>query len=54
MPNRSDKRDAIALSAYLSGLEVEFIDGVDATLMPEKAYPQVLFPLVESISTDLS
>jgi hypothetical protein len=41
MPNRSDKRDALALSAYLSGLELEFIDGVDPATIPEKAYPQV-------------
>ncbi|KAG0645670.1 Collagen beta(1-O)galactosyltransferase 1 [Hyphodiscus hymeniophilus] len=40
MANRSDKRDAIALSAYLSGLQVEFIDGVDPSTIPEKAYPQ--------------
>lgn len=41
MPNRSDKRDALALSAYLSGLEIEFIDGVDPTSISPKAYPQV-------------
>ncbi|KAE8446618.1 hypothetical protein EG329_011811 [Mollisiaceae sp. DMI_Dod_QoI] len=40
MPSRSDKRDGIALSAYLSGLEVEFVDGVDPSLMSEKAYPK--------------
>ena len=27
MPGRTDRRDAIVLSAALSGLEVEFIDG---------------------------
>jgi hypothetical protein len=42
MPNRSDKRDALVLSAYLSGLELEFIDGVDPATIPEKAYPQVM------------
>jgi hypothetical protein len=43
MPNRSDKRDAIALSAYVSGLQVEFIDGVDPASMSPKAYPAVNF-----------
>lgn len=41
MPQRSDKRDQIALSAYLSGLQVEFIDGVDPSLIAQKAIPQV-------------
>ncbi|KAF2838870.1 glycosyltransferase family 25 protein [Patellaria atrata CBS 101060] len=40
MPNRSDKRDALTLSAYLTGLDVEFIDGVNGSLVSEKAYPQ--------------
>jgi hypothetical protein len=42
MPNRSDKRDALALSAYLTGLEVEFIDGVNGSLVSQREYPQVL------------
>ena len=41
MPNRTDKRDALALSAYLSGLEIEFNDGIDPTSVSPKALPQV-------------
>ena len=41
MPSRTDKRDALALSAYLSGIEIEFIDGVNGSLVPERAYPAV-------------
>ena len=43
MPNRTDKRDAISLSAYVSGLDIEFIDGVDPAAMSPKAYPAVKF-----------
>jgi len=41
MPNRSDKRDALTLSAYLSGIEFEFVDGVNGSLMSERSYPVV-------------
>lgn len=41
MPNRSDKRDALSLSAYLTGLDIEFIDGVNGSLVSERAYPLV-------------
>ena len=42
MPSRRDKRDSIALAAFLLGLQVEFVDGVDGAEIPLKAYPQVL------------
>jgi hypothetical protein len=41
MPSRTDKRDALALSAYLTGLEVEFIDGPNGSLISPKAAPEV-------------
>lgn len=43
MPNRSDKRDALTLSGYLSGIEFEFVDGVNGSLMSERAYPAVYY-----------
>ena len=43
MPNRRDKRDSLTLSAYLSGLEIEFIDGVNATDMSMKEYPNACY-----------
>ncbi|TPX09593.1 uncharacterized protein E0L32_009194 [Thyridium curvatum] len=39
LPERSDKRDAIALSAALTGFDVEWIDGVRGTDIPDKAVP---------------
>lgn len=41
MPGRTDKRDALSISAYLTGLDIEFIDGVNGSTMPERAYPPV-------------
>ena len=43
MASRSDKRDALAISAYLTGLDVEFIDGVNGSLIHERAYPKVRY-----------
>ncbi|KAJ8131583.1 hypothetical protein O1611_g2048 [Lasiodiplodia mahajangana] len=39
LPSRSDRRDGLSLAAALSDIELEFIDGVDATSIPEKALP---------------
>lgn len=41
MPNRSDKRDGLTLAAFVTGLVVEYIDGVDGTAISQKAYPVV-------------
>lgn len=43
MPNRRDKRDALTVSAYMSGLELEFVDGVNGTQMSKKEYPDVIY-----------
>ncbi|KAH8591350.1 hypothetical protein B0O99DRAFT_690711 [Bisporella sp. PMI_857] len=39
MPTRRDKRDALTLSAYFSGLELEFVDGVNGSEVSTKEYP---------------
>ncbi|KAI0104273.1 hypothetical protein GGR51DRAFT_522185 [Nemania sp. FL0031] len=39
LPSRTDRRDGITLAAALSDIEFEFIDGVDAATIPEKALP---------------
>lgn len=39
MRTRSDERDQIMLSAYISGLEIEFVDGVNGTLMSKGERP---------------
>ena len=44
MPSRSDKKDALTLAAHFSGLELEFIDGVNGSDVTSKAVPQVLHP----------
>jgi hypothetical protein len=36
-----DKRDAMTIGASLSGMKLEWIDGVRWTDIPEKAYPAV-------------
>ena len=41
MPARSDKRDSLAFTAFLLGIQVEFIDGVDGSDVSLKEYPQV-------------
>lgn len=39
LPERSDKRDAIALASSLTGFDVEWIDGVRGESIPDKAVP---------------
>ncbi|KAI0127982.1 family 25 glycosyltransferase [Xylariales sp. AK1849] len=39
LPERSDKRDAIALTSSLTGFHVEFVDGVKGESIPDKAVP---------------
>ena len=39
LPERSDKRDAIALASALTGFHVEWADGVKGEDIPDKAIP---------------
>ncbi|ORX96857.1 hypothetical protein BCR34DRAFT_578395 [Clohesyomyces aquaticus] len=39
MPHRTDKRDYLALMAHMSGLDIEFIDGVNGSMMHPHALP---------------
>ncbi|RDW82818.1 hypothetical protein BP6252_03930 [Coleophoma cylindrospora] len=39
MPSRTDKRDALILSAHLTGIDLEFVDGVKPEEVSEKAVP---------------
>ena len=39
MPSRTDRRDAISLAAAVSGMEVDFIEGVGGDSVPEAALP---------------
>lgn len=39
LPERTDKRDALALTAALTGFHVEFVDGVRGETIPDKAVP---------------
>lgn len=39
MPSRTDKKDALVLAAASSGLDLEFVDGVDGDDVIEKALP---------------
>jgi hypothetical protein len=41
MAQRPDKRDYLALMALVSNLEIEFMDGVNASLTHPKAFPAV-------------
>jgi len=41
MPHRRDKRDVIALAAYLAGLEIEFVDGVNGSEISKAERPEV-------------
>lgn len=41
MPSRSDKKDAAILAAHLTGIKLDWIDGVDADTMSPKAIPDV-------------
>ncbi|KAH8600700.1 hypothetical protein B0O99DRAFT_287006 [Bisporella sp. PMI_857] len=50
MPSRTDKRDALVLSAHVSGLDIEFADGVNGTEMSKKETPY-RWPRREPIGT---
>lgn len=39
LPERSDKRDAISLTAALTGFQVEWVDGIKGESIPDKAVP---------------
>ncbi|KAG8164037.1 hypothetical protein KVR01_005955 [Diaporthe batatas] len=39
LPERTDKRDALALTASLTGFHVDFVDGVRGESIPDKAVP---------------
>ena len=39
LPERSDKRDALALASRLTGFEIEWVDGVRGEEVPDKALP---------------
>ncbi|KAI1497590.1 glycosyltransferase family 25 protein [Biscogniauxia marginata] len=39
LPERSDKRDAFALTSALTGFHVEYVDGVKGEAIPDKAVP---------------
>ncbi|ORY54723.1 family 25 glycosyltransferase [Pseudomassariella vexata] len=39
LPDRSDKRDAVALSSALTGFHVQWVDGVRGESVPDKAIP---------------
>lgn len=39
LPERTDKRDAISLSAALTGFDIEWVDGVRGEAIPDKAVP---------------
>jgi len=40
MPHRRDKRDVVALAAYLAGLEIEFVDGVNGSEISKAERPE--------------
>lgn len=39
LPERSDKRDAISLAASLTGINVEWVEGIKGESIPDKAVP---------------
>lgn len=39
LPERSDRRDGMTLQAAVSDIDIEFIDGVRGTEIPDKAVP---------------
>lgn len=41
MPLRYDKRDMMALTAHLTGIDIEFVDGVNGSNVPIVARPDV-------------
>lgn len=40
MPSGPDKRDALMLGAFYTGLDLEFVDAVVGVDVPPEAYPQ--------------
>jgi hypothetical protein len=44
MPHRSDKRDYLALMSLVSHLDIEFVDGVNGSLIHPHALPPVFKP----------
>ena len=40
LPSRTDKRDGLLLASKLTGFNIELVDGVDPTIVSEKALPQ--------------
>ncbi|KAL7945255.1 glycosyltransferase family 25 protein [Trichoderma barbatum] len=44
LPERSDKRDALELMASLSGFDIEWVDGVKPSSIPNKALPYGIDP----------
>lgn len=53
MPSRTDKRDYLALMSLVSGLEIEFADGVNGSDMHPRSFPSVSLQCFdESIDTD--
>lgn len=39
LPSRSDRRDRMALQASLTGIKIEFVDGVVGGDVPDKVIP---------------
>ena len=39
LPERSDKRDALALTSSLTGFKIDWIEGVKGESVPDKALP---------------
>jgi hypothetical protein len=44
MPSRTNKRDYLALMGLVSGLEIDFADGVNGSEMHPRSYPSVCLP----------
>ena len=44
LPERTDKRDAFAVQAAVSGISYQMVDGVDGTKVPSKALPYASHP----------
>ena len=39
LPERSDKRDALSLAASVSGIKLNYLDGIRGENVPDKALP---------------
>jgi hypothetical protein len=48
MPHRSDKQDYLALMSLVSHLDIEFVDGVNGSLIHPNALPAVCEPHVQN------